>query len=273
MNISLTHRQSHPPVVCLHSSGASSRQWLPLADVLGDTCHVIAPDLFGHAKAPAWTGAPQHVFAADVERVARVLAGGAAHLVGHSYGGAVALHVALRYPERVRSVTVYEPVLFRLLRDFAPRSREACEAADVGLGVHRDLAAGLADVAARRFVDFWSGSGTFAALPDMQRQSIAKRMPTIAAHFAALWCDDTRLKRYAGLRMPVAFMMGKHTKAATRRIVELLRSAIAHATYEPMSAMGHMGPVTHPHIVAQRLAAQIRAHRRTDAAAARVLAA
>lgn len=39
------------------------------------------------------------------------------HLIGHSYGGAVSLHVALQRPERVRSLALYEPVLFAPLRD------------------------------------------------------------------------------------------------------------------------------------------------------------
>ncbi len=273
MYASSSLRQPRSLVLCVHSSAGSSRQWLPLANRLGDSCNVVAPDLFGHANTPEWTGEPQDVLAADAERVARLLAGRAAHLVGHSYGGAVALRIALRYPERVQSVSVYEPVAFRLLRDFAPRSRETCEVAGVAVGVRRDLAAGLADMAARRFVDYWSGTGTFAGLPELHRQSIAKRMPTVAAHFAALWNDDARLEDYAGLRMPVAFMIGARTRAPTRRIVELLRAVIPHATYQPMSAMGHMGPVTHPHTVAQRLAAEIRARRRRETATARVLAA
>jgi pimeloyl-ACP methyl ester carboxylesterase len=266
-------RQPRPLVVCIHSSGASARQWEPLADRLGNSCNVLAPNLFGHATEPEWTGEPRKILAADVERVVHVLAGRAAHLVGHSYGGVVALQIALRYPDRVNSVTVYEPVMFRLLRDFAPHSNGVALAAGIAAGIRRDLEAGLAGMAARRFVDYWSGSGTFAALPELQRQSIARRMPMIAAHFAALWNDETTLERFAGLRMPVTLMIGGRTHSATRRIVELLRSVIPHAHYQAMSAMGHTGPMTHPYTVAQRLAVEVRLHARREAAALRVLAA
>jgi pimeloyl-ACP methyl ester carboxylesterase len=42
---------------------------------------------------------------------------GGVHLFGHSYGAAVALQSAALRPQRVRSLTVYEPVWFRLLID------------------------------------------------------------------------------------------------------------------------------------------------------------
>jgi pimeloyl-ACP methyl ester carboxylesterase len=266
-------RQARPLIVCLHSSGASSRQWDALAARLADRCDVLAPNFLGHASEPAWSGDPRAILMADVERTARALAGRPAHLVGHSYGGAVALHVALRSPDLVRSVTVYEPVLFRLLRDLGPRASAAALPAEIAAGVRRDLIAGQAEMAARRFVDYWSGTGTFDAMPELQRRSIARRMPTISAHFAALWNDATGLDRFAGLRMPVTLMMGGRTHAATRRIVERLRFSMPHARYQAMSAMGHMGPITHPHTMAQRIAAEVRLHARHDAATVQELAA
>ena len=53
------------------------------------------------------------------------------HLVGHSYGGAVALQFALRWPGRVASLTLYEPARFALLTAAgAAGAAEAARAAD-----------------------------------------------------------------------------------------------------------------------------------------------
>jgi pimeloyl-ACP methyl ester carboxylesterase len=263
-----------PLVVCLHSSGASSRQWLPLAERVARAFHVVAPDLHGHGSGPAWLGAPAGIVDADVARVARLLSiDRRAHLVGHSYGGVVALKLALAWPERVRSVTVYEPVAFRLLHDFAPRSGDAAEASDVGRGVQRDLRAGLAVQAARRFVDYWSGAGTFEAMPPSRREAIAHRMGAIAAHFVSLWEDTMRLADVARVTAPLTILIGDRTRPPTRRIAELLRHARPDARFGALTAMGHTGPLTHPAIVAQRIESEIVGYERGEASALRRLAA
>src|SRR5687768_99345 len=88
-----------PLVVCLHASGSSSRQWQPLADLAGRSLEIIAPDLYGHGRGPTWLGAPSRLTTGDAERIARLLSiDRRAHLVGHSYGGVVALKVALAFP-------------------------------------------------------------------------------------------------------------------------------------------------------------------------------
>lgn len=69
---------------------------------------LILPDLPGYGQSPAQGGM-------DVERDARLIADlldGGAHLVGHSYGGAVALTAAAQRLEAVHSLTLIEPGAF-----------------------------------------------------------------------------------------------------------------------------------------------------------------
>ena len=129
-------------VICLHASGSSGGQWSALRARLEPDVLVLTPDLHGHGAGPAWHGFDEDVVAADAARVARFAGtvAGEVHLVGHSYGGVIALRTALYHPERVASVTVYEPVVFRLLFDYhgrrpprpkSSRSQATC-AADCG---------------------------------------------------------------------------------------------------------------------------------------------
>ena len=74
---------------------------LPLAA----TYTLIIPDLPGHGQSPAQGRATAE---RDALLVAELLDNGA-HLVGHSYGGAVALRVAATRPDAVRSLTLIEP--------------------------------------------------------------------------------------------------------------------------------------------------------------------
>lgn len=265
---------SRPLVVCLHSSASSARQFAPLADRVGSAFDVVAPDLHGHGAGPAWLGAPRDIVDADAARVARLMSvDRRAHLVGHSYGGLLALKLAVAYPERVKSVTIYEPVMFAALREFAPRSREALAVAWFGRTVARDLRAGLAAHAALRFVDYWSGAGTYADMSAPRREAIVHRMAAVGAHFVSLWGDAMRIRDVAASRVPLTVLMGARTRTPARRIVELLRYARPDAGGGTMTAMGHMGPLTHPAIVAQRLEAELVARERSTSVTERRLAA
>ena len=104
-------------VVCLHASTSSSRQWRELMAHMGTSHRILAPDLAGHGR-NGWHGNGDAV-EEDVRLLEALVGASPAHLVGHSYGGAVALRYALRYPQRVLSLSLYEPAAWHLADDEA----------------------------------------------------------------------------------------------------------------------------------------------------------
>jgi len=239
-----------PPVVLLHSSASSGRQWEALMTGLGHRYRMQAVDLHGHGATPPWPQPRPMRLDDDAALVQPLLhAAGGVHLVGHSYGGALALKIAALWPERVRSVVVYEPVLFRLLLDYRPHDRAASEVLIAARSIGNRLALGQAERAAERFVDFWSGAGAWTTLSASQRQSVAARMPAVAAHFRALFDDPLDHAAVARLPMPVVCLTGASTRAATRRIAELLTYALPRAAHVRLAGMGHMGPLTHAPVI------------------------
>ena len=118
-NASTTRSTSCGRVIALHCSGASAAQWRELGTMLGGGYELTAPEHYGGNIAGPWTG--EHVFtlADEAERTIGLIDGDRrpVHLVGHSYGGGVALHVALRRPHAIASLTLYEPSAFHLLRE------------------------------------------------------------------------------------------------------------------------------------------------------------
>ena len=102
------------PVVVLHSSTGSKGQWRTALAEWTERYRVIAPDLLGYGDTDSWHRPRVLTLADEVEIVAAVIARAdrPVHLVGHSYGGAVALHTALALGPRVASLCLIEPTPF-----------------------------------------------------------------------------------------------------------------------------------------------------------------
>ena len=97
------------------------------------------------------------------------------HLVAHSYGGAIALKAALKYGGRVRSMALYEPVLFALLLRAAPHSDAAREI----IRVRDEMMAAEPAAAAERFIDYWMGAGAWAATPEARRPALVQAVQSV----------------------------------------------------------------------------------------------
>ena len=112
------HSPQRETVVLLHSSAASARQWDALAERLRPRFEVHAIDLHGHGRQAPWRGdRPLSVHDEAALALPAIERAGAVHLVGHSYGAAVALHLAAARPSRVGSLALYEALPFRLLAE------------------------------------------------------------------------------------------------------------------------------------------------------------
>jgi pimeloyl-ACP methyl ester carboxylesterase len=175
-----------PAVVCLHSSAASGKQWRRLVADGGDAWQWHTPDLFGHGGRPGWPELMPSQLSVEANGVLSGLAlprEQAFHLVGHSYGGAVALQIALQQPRRVLSLTLYEPVAFGLLPALGPREPAWQEITDIGATLGAALDQGDAFGAARGFCAYWHGRDVWPDLDEAQRQRLAQAMPTVRRHF------------------------------------------------------------------------------------------
>ena len=237
-----------PAVVCVHSSASSSAQWRPLMDRLAGRFHTLAVDLYGSGKTPGWPGYRPLSLADEVALLAPVFnwAGKPCHLVGHSYGGAVALAAALAEPARVRSVVLFEPVLFSVLMAEDPAQPAAREIAAVRGDTLAALERGDSHGSAARFVDYWMGTGTWAAMPDSRRGVLAAAMKAVKAEWDAAFREPTPLSALAALEVPVLVMTGSDSPASSRGVARLLTKTLPRVTAIEIAGVGHMAPVTHP---------------------------
>ncbi|HET7505170.1 MAG TPA: alpha/beta hydrolase [Kofleriaceae bacterium] len=244
-------------VVCVHASASSSGQWRPLMEKLASRYRTVAVDLYGYAQSPAWPD-DQDLWLADEARLIEPVlrkAGDRFHLVGHSYGGALALRIALENQERLRSLVLYEPVLFAALLAEDPEQPAAREITSVRNDTTDAVDRGDLESSGARFVDYWMGAGAWADMPEKRRPALASSMRKVKAEWHAVFHEPTPVAAFARLELPILFLKGTESPASTRNIARLLLAQMPRATVVELPGVGHMGPVTHPEQVNAEIAA------------------
>ncbi len=96
------------PVVILHGLFGSGRNWFTLAKTLARDWQVILPDARNHGKSAHASTMAYPDMAGDIIALLAELGLATVHIIGHSMGGKTAMTLALRYPERIKSLTVLD---------------------------------------------------------------------------------------------------------------------------------------------------------------------
>jgi pimeloyl-ACP methyl ester carboxylesterase len=241
------------PVIALHCSGAGVSEWHSLAEALGDDYELLAPEHYGSATNGAWTGEHDFTLADDAARAIALIDASQSkvHLVGHSYGGGIALHVALARPSQIASMVLYEPSAFHLLRQLGEPSAEAFSEI---AGVARRIADGVLTGDYRRavagFVDYWNGAGTWETMRPAAQRALIRWAPKGPLEFRALIENPTPARAYRTLKCPVLIMRGEHALKPSRNIADRLAELLPDNRLLIIDGAGHMGPFTHASKVA-----------------------
>src|SRR3954471_8295502 len=132
-------RGDGPAVLLVHAGIADSRMWAPLAErLLAAGFRVVTCDLRGHGRTPLEPGVVSN--AADLLGLLDALGIARAAVVGASFGGRVALELALRAPERVAALALLGAALDEFdaspeLEAFDAEEEAAIEAGDLDAAV------------------------------------------------------------------------------------------------------------------------------------------
>ena len=249
-----------PPIVIGHCSSASHKEWLPLIGTLQSDWRVLAPDFIGYGQSDPWPATEPFSIDADVNVLLSVAATtqGELHLVGHSYGAALALEAARTLGSRVKSLALIEPVSFNLLRQEG--RPEWAEIEQLGLAVLGAVAKGDDRTAAAAFMSYWLGRFRWFLSPERFKAAITATIPKVALEFGIAIDAPTTLEDYAEITAPTLLVKGGKTRSPTRAVVDLLGAALPNASVETLKGAGHMSPFTHPdeinRLILDHLAAQ-----------------
>jgi len=254
-------------VVLLHGSASNSALWRHTKGALQSRYRCIAPDLIGYGSSAAWP--QQAAFGLDAELRAiepslRCCAD-TLHLVGHSYGGVLALHLALADPERVQSLTLIEPVFFAALKYVGDWSAyfEFCRVRDEFVTA---LARGDREAAMRRFVDFWMGNDAWVGLSADTRASMRKAADKIVLDWQASFAADPGIARLSALAARTLLVRGSDSPRPMRSLVDALHAIMPGSGRTVVEGASHLLPRTHASVLTSAILSNLRAgaKRRSD---------
>jgi pimeloyl-ACP methyl ester carboxylesterase len=240
-----------PPLLMFHSTLSEGRHLRSLAASLAADFTVYRVDRRGSGESAAAApdpAAPIDV-AVHIEDVAALVAhegSDSAVVVGHSYGGCIALEMAARRPELVRSVVAYEPPYVPVA---PPETRELTE--DVGRRMLADAASGDLAAAALTFMRGVSGDAAVEALSPAARARIGRAGTGAVADATLLGMDPAEL---SAISCPTLILTGRDVVGRYAAIADALAMRIPGALRDTIDG-DHMAPITRPDAVHAAIAA------------------
>jgi pimeloyl-ACP methyl ester carboxylesterase len=236
-------------VIALHCSLGSGHQWGRLAEELASRHQVITPDISGYGNNDVGRFLLPTTMAEELDLLSDRLgeAIGPIHLVGHSYGGALAFKIATDSPlaSRVRSLTLIEPVLPTMLMESETDRRLYEQFVCLAQAVCKDLWKGSSAEAIEKFLVFWKGSGPTEQPSSNARVRMMEHAEKLAYEFWAILGERNVTVAAAAIRVPTLLVSGGLSPYLTQRVVCRLASTIPGAKLRHLPAAGHMLPVSH----------------------------
>lgn len=233
--------------LALHCTIAHGGTWRGLSALMEHDITLTAPDMLCHGRSPDWDG--QGDFMARSSDSAAELLSEPMDLIGHSFGAALALRLALLYPEKVRSLTMIEPVMFSVAAQDAPEMAAAQRAQSEPFTTA--LAKGDNELGARLFNRAWGlkNGPSWEQMPEQMRAAMTRGVVVVPASNAALIEDIHGVLTpgvLEGISCPVLLLRGSDTDPVMSVVCEGLARRIPGATSHIIEGAGHMLPISHP---------------------------
>jgi len=256
------HAGSGPPVIVAHCSSASHKVLKPLIARLEQHYEVFAPDLIGYGRSDRWPKDKPLDPEIEIALITALQerAGAPVHLVGHSYGGMLCLEAARRLGDRVRGLTLIEPVAFHLLGPGGQKVPLA-QIRRVAEGVNAAMRAGKPKQAAAVYMGFWMGRWRWWLAPGRLKRGVLETIDKVAKEFALIEHMDVDPADYRAIDAPTRLIKGARTRAPARAVIDVLMETLPRAELRVVPGAGHMSPITHPGalvpLVAEHLARDV----------------
>ena len=240
-----------PTIMLVPGSCSTGAAWRPVISALNGRFRCVTTSLLGYGgTAERRTARDSSIVleAEIVELVARK-AGGPIHLIGHSFGGLVALVVALRSQVALTSLVIVEAPAVEVLRQCNEDGHYRAFRAMTG-AYFAAFEAGNKE-AISSMIDFYGGPGTYASWPPRVRAYAVETTPVNILDWASAYGFPLPLESLAAVAIPTLVMWGGASHPAAQRANALLNESIARATPAVIEGAAHFMISSHADGVAR----------------------
>ena len=251
------------PLILFQPPGASGASiWRPVASMLQDRFRTAAVNPSGYGNTESFAGPEPMTLRDEAALFAAVIRaelpnsrGRTAHIVGHSYGGTIALVLALAWPELVGRLTLLEPAPYVLLRE----AGEAALAGEIEAQNRHfidTVRAGRDAEAMEQYIDYFNGRpGYWRGLEDRAQARMLALAERLAVGLDAVGRLDLLSADLASVAAPVTVIRGGATDPLHGRLSKLVAQSIPEAALIDLPGAGHMMSLTHGTEIAEMLRA------------------
>jgi pimeloyl-ACP methyl ester carboxylesterase len=246
---------SGPTLVMVPGSCSTGAAWRPVMKTLDGNFRFVTTSLLGYGETAERRPAtdPSVLFEAEIVEAVIRKAGRDVHLVGHSFGGAVALVVALRKRVRIASLTIFEAPLPSLLRQCGEDEHYQAfrDMTDAYFAAYRSGDR----KAIATMIDFYGGEGTYASWPERVRAYAVETTPVNMLDWASAYDYEGLSQEILGaIDVPVSVAVGANSHPAVCRANAIVAGAIRGAEFTAIERAAHFMISTHPGNVAALIA-------------------
>jgi pimeloyl-ACP methyl ester carboxylesterase len=243
-----------PTIVFVPGSCSTGAAWRPVITALPGRFRCVTTSLLGYGGTAERRTSRDPSISHEADAVEAVIqrAGGRVHLVGHSFGGLVALAVALRAKVPLESLTIVEAPAVELLRETGEHQH---------YGAFQDMSRAYFDAfhggneeAISMMIDFYGGPGTFASWPPRVRAYAAQTTPVNILDWASAYGFPLSPTALSTVKVPVLVVRGGASHPAMQRLNELLSTHITGASLLTAPGAAHFMISTHPEYIARAVA-------------------
>jgi pimeloyl-ACP methyl ester carboxylesterase len=242
-----------PTVVLVPGSCSTGAAWRPVIATFEGQFRCVTTSLLGYGGTAERRTAQDPSISHEAEILESVIrkAGGPVHLVGHSFGGLVALAVAVRNQVALASLSIVEAPAVELLRECGEH-RHYGAFRQMTESYFTEFATGNKEAIAA-MIDFYGGAGTYASWPPRVRAYAVETTPVNILDWASAY-GFPLLSALAAVKLPTLVVRGGASHPAMQRVNELIGARIKGASLVTIPGAAHFMITTHAGEVARAVA-------------------
>ncbi len=245
------------PIIMIHGSYATTSTWKPMLVNIpsGYRCILIKlpghcgtpdPTDFGHAKVETELNIIEAIIAKECNEPV--------HIVGHSYGGVVALALALKGQIKLSKLSLLEPVATWVLE--LENDRQMLSVVDEFLQDYRLSVAQKQPEACGKVIDFWSAGSEFSQFPNEVKEKMSALTSNNLRHWDICTAFPDEAFDLVSMSVPTDILVGSQSNGVAHAIASHLNAVLPNARLCEIPGARHSLVVTHAEACTQMMFAK-----------------